>query len=212
MRLVINDLANWQEWRRPLRFKGEGARVVELHVLCEKRTKLRIKHGKKHDNVSFAGMLEPGITEVQANLEGDVFVTCESEGEVSFYDPSGRNERRKAIEQVSFTGPMNRVKRDPEMERMFQLMEVRSINRQRQRDADFEAQLKQIADAKAEGSNVNPETGEVAENGGNGEATTGEAAPKPNANSGTTSGGEAEGATGADKGEGTDTATPSATP
>jgi len=212
MRLNIHDLKNWTECRKPLRFKGEGARIIELHVNCDEKTKVRVKHGDKQEHVTLAGVLQPGVTELRAELEGDVILAFETVGEVGYHDPSGRNVRREAPEQVSFTGPLNRIARDPEVERLMHLMEARMINQQRKRDAEVQNQLAQMRVEKAKGATVNQETGEVTENVKDDPGTTGsgEAAPSGDANSGGGSGGETPSAAGAGEGQSSGTAAPPA--
>jgi hypothetical protein len=172
-RLVINDLKNWSKWILPLQYQADDGRVIEVHVNCEKPTPIYARFGSKKKETQFVGVAPQGKSELVLNLEGEVHLAHEGEGEVWFYDPSGRNERRSAPEQVSFTGPLNRQVRDPELERLMHKMEMRQINRERKRDEEAAKLKRQIAAMRAKGATVDEQTGEVIENVPNDTGATG---------------------------------------
>lgn len=211
MRLVINDLKNWERWdlKGPLLFAGTGARMLEVHFNCTEPATLYVAFGEdKKEKLKLAGTLERGITQVLMTVVDDAFFMIETDGEVWVYDPVGRNGRRQNAEAVSFTGPLNRMARDPNLERYMQVLEATMLNQHRKTEQRLEAQ---IAELRANQSvRVDPETGEVTEDGPN------DAAGSSGGTSGATSGqadsgGEGSGSAPPATGEGDQTADTSAT-
>jgi len=215
-RFIMNDLDNWTEWKKPLLFSGVNTkRIIEVEVNCEKPTTLHAKSGEKgKEELKFVGVLPVGKTKVQLSLNGNVWLVHKSDGEVWWYNSAGRNVRRLSPEQRSYTGPLNREVRNPELEKMMFMAENRMINRIRKREAVLEAQYQQRLSEETAGSEVNPETGVVNENAETSTSTagSGQTSATETAGRGGTSGGEPARATGTGEGQGADTATPPATP
>jgi hypothetical protein len=213
MRLVINDLYNWQKWSGPLLFVGLVARDIDLHLNVSEPTEIWVKSfdEDQDETIKFCGLVPAGKSELKVNVgAGDAEMFFVSEGQVWFYDPAGRNNRRNSPEQRSFTTPPNPSRRDPVVEKLYNNLQLTMINQLRAQEARFQKQMDQMKAEQSSGVNVDPDTGEVTENVGNDTATTGtgEAAPTGNEDSSGTSSGTAEDEAGVGEGQVTDTATP----
>lgn len=209
-RLIINDLNSWALWEEPLEFPGHSSRTIELHINCEKSAIIRVKYGEKKEHVKLLAVVEPGFTKLRVNLEGQVIFVHESEGEVWFYDPVGRNQMRNAPQQKTFTGPMNRIARNPEVEKLMQLMQSTMINQARRREDELERRFQQRLAEIEKGSQVDQNTGEVIENDPVDNGATGESQTSTTgtADSSGTGSGQTSDAAGTGEGQSADTSTP----
>lgn len=144
MTIKLDALADWKNLSAQSAIifdgpKGSGARRVRLHVNCEADTVFYYQDYAGEDRLLTA--VSAGVHTLEFYAEGKVGVFRAGKAQVWYQTAEDQPTFVKVVDPKVFTKIAQRRERNPELERMFAMMQRNAMQREAQLQADFARRL-----------------------------------------------------------------------